>query len=110
MTRFRERLGKETIEELLKETVSSANHSKALKGKDFGQLNVDTPVEEKAVSFPTDAKLYNKMLEVLVEHANKREITLRQSYKFVCRTALTKQANYAHAKHRARKMTKKLKT
>jgi IS5 family transposase len=112
MTRFRKRMGKETIEELFRETVSSANQSKELKEKDFEQLNVDTTVEEKAISFPTDAKLYYKMLEVLVEHANKREIALRQSYKFVSKKALTKQANYAHAKQmkRARKMTKKLKT
>lgn len=112
MTRFRKRMGKETIEELLKETVSSANHSNQLKEKDFEQLNVDTTVEEKAISFPIDAKLYYKMLEVLVEQANKREIPLRQSYKFVSKKALTKQANYAHAKQmrRARKMTKKLKT
>lgn len=112
MTRFRKRMGKETIEELFKETVKSADSIKQIKEKDFEQLNVDTTVEEKAISFPTDAKLYYKMLEELVEQANKRGITLRQSYKFVSKRALTKQANYAHAKQmkRARKMTKKLKT
>jgi IS5 family transposase len=112
MTRFRKRMGKETIEELFKETISSASRIKELKGKDFEQLNVDTTVEEKAISFPTDAKLYYKMLKVLVEQANKRGITLRQSYKYVSKKALTKQAGYAHAKQmkRARKMTKKLKT
>lgn len=112
MTRFRKRMGKETIEELFKETVKSAESIKQIKEKDFDQLNVDTTVEEKAISFPTDAKLYYKMLEELVEQANKRGIALRQSYKFVSKKALTKQANYAHAKQmkRARKMTKKLKT
>lgn len=112
MTRFRKRMSKETIEELFRETINSAASVKELKEKDFGQLNVDTTVEEKAISFPTDAKLYYKMLKVLVEQANKREITLRQSYKFVSKKALTKQAGYAHAKQmkRARKMTKKLKT
>lgn len=112
MTRFRERMGKETIEELFKETVKSAERSKQLKEKDFEQLNVDTTVQEKAISFPTDAKLYYKMLEDLVEQANTRGIILRQSYKFVAKKLLTKQANYSHAKQmkRARKMTKKLKT
>ncbi len=112
MTRFRKRMGKETIEELFKETIRSAASIKEIKEKDFEQLNVDTTVEEKAISFPTDAKLYYKMLEVLVEQANKRGITLRQSYRFVSKKALTKQAGYAHAKQmkRARKMTKKLKT
>jgi transposase, IS5 family len=112
MTRFRKRIGQETIEELFKETIRSAASIKEIKEKDFEQLNIDTTVEEKAISFPTDAKLYCKMLEVLVEQANKKGITLRQSYKFVSKKALTKQAGYAHAKQmkRARKMTKKLKT
>ena len=112
MTNFRKRMGKETIEELFKETVNSAESSEQIKEKDFEQLNVDTTVQEKAISFPTDAKLYYKMLEVLVKQATKREIPLRQSYKFVSKTALAKQAGYAHAKqmNRARKMTKKLKT
>ena len=112
MTRFRKRIGKESIEELFRETISSAAIAKELKEKDFEQLNVDTTVQEKAISFPTDAKLYYKMLEVLVEQSNKRGITLRQSYRFLSKKALTKQAGYAHAKQmkRARKMTKKLKT
>ncbi len=112
-------MGSETIEKLFREKISSAVSVKELKEKDFEQINVDTTVEEKAISFPTDAKLYygypslrDKMLKELVEQANKREITLRQSYKFVSKKALTKQAGYAHAKQmkRARKMTKKLKT
>lgn len=112
MTRFRKRMGKETIEDLFKETVRSAENSNQLKEKDFEQLNVDTTVQEKAISFPTDSKLYYKMLEELVDQAKKKGILLRQTYKFVSKKALTKQAGYAHAKqmNRARKMTKKLKT
>ena len=112
MTNFRKRMGKENIEELLKETVNSARSSDQLKEKDFEQLNVDTTVQEKAISFPTDSKLYYKMLKELVEQAKKRGIVLRQSYKFVSKQALTKQAGYSHAKQmkRARKMTKRLKT
>ncbi len=112
MTRFRKRIGNQTIEELFKETVKSAESSNQLKERDFEQLNVDTTVEEKAISFPTDAKLYYKMLAVLVEQAKARGIKLRQSYRFVSKKALTKQAGYAHARQmkRARKMTKKLKT
>jgi IS5 family transposase len=52
------------------------------------------------------------MLEELVEQAQKRGILLRQSYKFISKKALTKQAGYLQAKqmNRARKITKKLKT
>ncbi len=83
MTRFRKRMGIETIEELFKETVTSAERSNQLKEKDFEQLNVDTTVQQKAISFPTDSKLYYKMLEELVDQTQKRGIVLRQSYKFV---------------------------
>jgi len=78
----------------------------------FEQVNVDTTVQEKAISYPTDAKLYYKMLKALVAEAKERGIALRQSYKFVAKQALTKQAGYAHARqmNRSRKMTKKLKT
>lgn len=112
MTRFRKRMGKESIEEMFKEIVKSANRSKQLKEKDFDQLNVDTTVQEKAISFPTDARLYYKMLKSLVKEASARGIKLRQSYKFVSKKALRKQAGYAHAKQmkRAKKMTKKIKT
>jgi IS5 family transposase len=105
-------MGNQTIEELFKETVKTAENSNQLKGKDFEQLNVDTTVQEKAISFPTDARLYYKMLKELVEQATKRGIALRQSYKFVSKKALAKQSGYAHARQmkRARKMTKKLKT
>jgi len=106
MTRFRERIGSETIEELFKETVKSAERANQLKQKDFEQLNVDTTVQDKGISFPTEAKLYYKMLEELVEQAEKRGISLRQTYRFLSKKALTKQASYSHAKqiNRARKM------
>lgn len=112
MTRFRKRIGKEKIEELLKETLKAAKRTKQLKHRDYAQLNVDTTVEEKAITFPTDAKLYYKMLGVLVKEAKKRGIQLRQSYKFVSKKTLARQGRYSHARQmkRSRKMTKKLKT
>ena len=112
MTRFRKRIGRDAIDELFKQTVESAKSTEQIKEKDFKQVNVDTTVQQKAISFPTDARLYYKMLEELVEAAKIRGIKLRQSYKFVSKKALTRQAGYAHAKQmkRSRKMTKKLKT
>ncbi|EMM99225.1 hypothetical protein LEP1GSC035_2980 [Leptospira noguchii str. 2007001578] len=44
-------------------------------------MNVDTTVQEKAITFPTDAKLYHKMRQVLVKETSKGNIQLRQSYK-----------------------------
>lgn len=93
---------------MFKQTVTSAERSNQLKEKDFEQLNVDTTVQEKAISFPTDSKLHDKMLKELVDRTQQRGIPLRQSYKFVSKKALSKQAGYTEAKQmkRARKMTK----
>lgn len=85
---------------------------KAVKPKELEQVNVDTTVEEKAIAFPTDARLYHKMRVALVRHAQALGIPLRQSYRFVGKQTLFRQHRYAHAKQlrRAAKMTRKLKT
>jgi hypothetical protein len=45
---------------MLKELLSTAARSKALDTKDVERVNVDTTVQEKAIAFPTDARLYEK--------------------------------------------------
>jgi transposase, IS5 family len=54
-------------------------------------VNVDTTVQEKAITFPTDARLYYKMREALVRAAESRNIELRQNYRRVAKRALSKQ-------------------
>ncbi len=68
-------------------------------------------MQEKAITFPTDAKLYNKMREDLVKEAKKRHVLLRQSYSYVGKYALLKQNRYAHARQmkRAQQELRKLK-
>jgi transposase, IS5 family len=41
---------------------------------------VDTTVQPKNITFPTDAKLMNRAREKLVKLANKHGVELRQSY------------------------------
>jgi transposase, IS5 family len=73
-------------------------------------LNVDTTVQDKAVAFPTDAKLLNKARIALVKLAGKSGIGLRQSCTFVGQQAVVKAGRYAYARqfNRARAQTKKL--
>jgi IS5 family transposase len=73
---------------------------------------VDTTVQEKAIAFPTDARLYYKMLQTLVKVGKEAGIGLRQSYRRLSKKALVWQGRYAHAKQmkRAKKETRKLKT
>ena len=112
MTRFRKRVGWEKLEHLLKELLSTANREGYLTERDLEHVNVDTTVQEKAISFPTDARLYYKMREVLVSYAKEHSIILRQNYRRLSRGCLIKQSRYAHAKQfrRAGRQTKQLKT
>ena len=65
------------IEKMLKEIVSSAQRSGALNTNDINKVNIDTTVQEKAIAFPTDARLYQKAREALVREAHKANIVLR---------------------------------
>jgi len=112
LTRFRKRLGPDGIEHLLKELLNTAKRTGQLKKTHLNKVNVDTTVQEKAITFPTDAKLYYKMRELLVKAAGERGVTLRQSYSKLAKKALSRQSGYARARQfkRAGKMTRRLKT
>ena len=64
---------------------------------------------EKNITFPTDAKLYNRARDLLVKMARNSNLELRQSYKFLGKKALRKAGQYAHARQmkRAKKETKR---
>jgi len=111
LTRFRKRIGHSGAEELLKELLNTAKKKGALKKTHLKKVNIDTTVQEKAVAFPTDARLYYKMRTALVRAAKERGIPLRQSYVKVGKEALAKQARYSHAKqfNRSKQMIRKLK-
>lgn len=112
MSRWRKRVGSEGVEALLQETIETAKRSSLLKRSDVERVNVDTTVQEKAIAFPTDARLYQKARRRLVREAVLRGIVLRQSYTRVGKRILQAQSRYAHAKQykRARRMTRRLRT
>jgi IS5 family transposase len=112
LTRFRKRIGVSGTESLFKELLNTAKRSGHLTKRHLDKVNVDTTVQEKAIAFPTDARLYFKMRVSLVRAAQTRGVHLRQSYKRVAKKALAKQGRYSHARQmkRSKKMTKKLKT
>ena len=112
LTRFRERLGEEGAEELLKQTIEVAKKTGLLKKAVLRKVIVDTTVQEKNISYPTDAKLINRSREKLVKEAKKENIPLRQSYKFKGKGESVKSARYFHAKQyrRGRASLRKEKT
>ena len=112
MTRWRQRMGEERLEALLQESLSVAVKTKAVDVGDLSKVIVDTTVQEKAITFPTDAKLLNRARVMLVKLAKKHAVKLRQGYPKVGKLALMKYQRYAHAKQwkRARRELRSLRT
>jgi IS5 family transposase len=84
----------------------------ALKRVHLRKVNVDTTVQEKAITYPTDAKLYHRMREKLVKEANALGLELRQTYTRKSQRSFLMQHRYRHARpmNRSRKELRKLKT
>jgi transposase, IS5 family len=96
----------------LQESLAVATRTGAAKPADFQQVIVDTTVQEKAITFPTDAKLMHRARERLVRLAQKHGVMLRQTYVRVGKAALIQHQRYAHAKQfkRANKALRRVRT
>jgi transposase, IS5 family len=112
LTRWRQRMGEERLQALLQESLAVAVKTEAMKPGDLARVIVDTTVQPKNITFPTDAKLLNRAREKLVKLAKKLGVELRQSYHRVGKFTLVKHQRYAHAKQfkRADRALRKLKT
>jgi transposase, IS5 family len=112
MTHWRNRMGEERLQALLQESLAVATKTGAMKPGDLARVIVDTTVQPKNVTFPTDAKLLNRAREKLVKLAKRLGVELRQSYTRVGKFALIQHQRYAHAKQfkRAKRALRTLKT
>ena len=112
MTRFRNRIGQGGCETLLSATIDAGLQSKTIKASSLSRVVVDSTVMEKAVAYPTDARLLNRCREQLVRLAKTHGLSLRQSYSRKGRTAALMVGRYAHARQfkRMRRENRKLKT
>ncbi len=112
MTKWRNRVGVDRLEELLKETIRLAVREKQLPQRDLQRITVDTTVQEKNITYPTDSKLLYKAIRQLGDAAKARGIGLRQSYVRVGKAASVMAGRYAHAKQfkRMRRQLRKLRT
>ena len=112
LSRFRRRIGESGCEKILQVSVEAGLESKTIKRNDLRRVTVDTTVQEKAVSFPTDSKLLNRSRERLVKLCHKQGVVLRQSYARKGPEALLLTNRYAHARQmrRMRRQIRKLRT
>jgi len=112
MTRWRNRIKDAGMEKLLEQTIIAGLKTGVLKQHQLKKLVADTTVQEKAIAFPTDARLYHKMRLKLVNKARWCGVELRQSYHRVAKRAFCLQHRYSHARQfkKAQKQLRKLKT
>ncbi len=75
LVHFRKRIGEPGAELILKESIR-------INGDDSndGQVSIDTTVQEKNITFPTDAKLHRKIIKKCLAVAKKERLPVRQSY------------------------------
>ncbi len=107
LVHFRNRIGEEGIELILKESIR-------INGKDGQeqQATTDTTVQEKNITYPTDNKLYRKIIKKCIAIADKENIELRQTYTRTLKRLLMDQRfrNHPKNKGKAKKADKKIKT
>lgn len=79
LNRWRKRLG-DKLELLLAESLRVAHSAGALRSQDLKRVTVDTTVQPKAITFPTDTKLLHAAIKGLNHLARKHGVKLRQSF------------------------------
>ncbi len=112
LTKWRQRIGADRLQELLAETLATALREKHVTPRELSRVNVDTTVQEKNITYPTDSKLLYRAIVKLGQAAKKRGIRLRQTYVRVAKRASIKTGRYAHAKQfkRMHRELRKLRT
>ena len=97
LSHWRKRLG-DKLELLLAESLRVAHKSGALGTRDLTRVTIDTTVQPKNITFPTDAKLVHAAIKGLNLLARQHGVRLRQSYLRLAKRAAMMAGRYAHAK------------
>ena len=107
LVEFRKRIGEEGAELILQESIR-------VNGKDAEDNNLsgDTTVQEKNITYPTDDKLYKKIIAKCQKIAEKEGLVLRQSYKHTVKklSIIQRMRRNKGGEVKARKASKKIKT
>ena len=98
MSRWRKRVGAERLLALLEETIALGKREGHVSQRDLERINVDTTVQEKNITYPTDSKLLYRAIEKMVVAARSRKLSLRQSYLRVGKRLAVQASRYAHAR------------
>ncbi len=107
LVEFRKRIGADGAELILKESIR-------LNGKDAEEDNLsgDTTIQEKNITYPTDDKLYKKIISKCQGIAQDEQVDLRQSYSRTVKklSIVQRLRRNKGGDVKARKASKKIKT
>lgn len=93
LVHFRQRIGERGVELIFQESIN-------VNGDDSNDphVSIDMTVQEKNITYPTDDKLYKKIIKKCIKIADKEGIILRQSYKRVVKSFhMTNASEIIHA-------------
>lgn len=96
LIKFRKRIGEEGAEILLKMSVNLFS-KKEIQEK---EVLIDTTVQEKNITYPTDVKLQKKIIEKCRKIADEHDIQLRQTYKAELKQLMIDQRFHSHPKRK----------
>lgn len=107
LVHFRHRIGEKGIALILQESIR-------INGDDAhdNHVSMDTTVQEKNITYPTDAKLHDKIIKKCLQIAEKEGLPVRQTYTRILKKLAIDQRFRHHPKNKAkaRKADKKVKT
>lgn len=96
LIKFRQRIGDKGAEQILKATVNLFE-KKEIQEK---EVLIDTTVQEKNITFPTDVKLQKKVIEACRKISKTEGIRLRQTYKGELKQLMIDQRFHDHPRRR----------
>ncbi len=108
LIKFRQRIGESGAEKILSLTIHLFE-KREIKAK---EVLIDTTVQEKNITFPTDTKLQKKIIEKCRKIAEEEGIFLRRSYRRILKQLMIDQRFRQHPKRRkkANAAARKIKT
>ena len=80
---FRHRIGAEGMEKIFKQSIDL--YGEEVIKREVKEVRVDTTVQEKNITFPTDRKMYEKTIEYCKRIAKAENIKLKRTYTFEIR-------------------------
>ena len=110
LVHFRKRIGEKGMELIFQESIRVNNKDNSDDHHDTAFI--DSTVQEKNVTYPTDAKLHKKIVKHVLKIVREYNLPLRQSYRFVLKGIYRDQRFRNHPKNhqKALKADRKLRT